>query len=130
MIKPSFIPSPETRQFCDLIRYNSKFTNMLFGEKNHTPNCLTVPTIMPDDVFSDIFEKPSHSITHYIFGFPSMTFDVALFVNKRCKSLIDEMPVAVDGFRHHQLYGCLPLPHGCHICKSFRVIFGFFVILR
>ena len=33
MVKPSFIPSPEIRQLRDLIRYRTKLTNMLTGEK-------------------------------------------------------------------------------------------------
>ena len=37
MIKPSLIPSPEIRQLRDLVRYRTKLTNMLTGEKNgHT----------------------------------------------------------------------------------------------
>ena len=57
MIKPSFIPSPEIRQLRDLIRYRSKLTNMLTGEKNRAQNCLTVSNLKLDDVFSDVFGK-------------------------------------------------------------------------
>ena len=97
MIKPSFIPSPQIRHLRDLIRYRSKLTNMLTGEKNRTHNCLTVSNLKLDDVFSDIFGKSSRSITNYLLDHPGETFDVALFVDGRCKTPIEEIQAAVDG---------------------------------
>lgn len=97
MIKPSFIPSPEIRQLRDLMRYRSKLTNMVTGEKNRAQNCLTVSNLKLDDVFSDVFGKSARSITNYILGHPGETFDVAPFVDKRCKTPIEEIQAAVDG---------------------------------
>ncbi len=97
MIKPSFIPSPEIRQLCDLIRYRIKLTNMLPGGKNRAQNCLTASNLKLDDVFSDVFGKSSRSITNYILDHPGETFDVALFVDGRCKTPIVEIQAAVDG---------------------------------
>ena len=97
MVKPSFIPSPEIRQLRDLIRYRTKLTNMLSGEKNRAQNCLTVSNLKLDDVFSDVFGKSSRSITNYMLDHPGETFDVAPFVDGRCKTPIPEIQAAVDG---------------------------------
>ena len=97
MIKPSFIPSPEIRQLRNLIRYRTKLTNMLTSEKNRAQNCLTVSNLKLDDVFSDVFGKSSRSITNYMLDHPGETFDVAPFVDGRCKTPIAEIQAAVDG---------------------------------
>ena len=97
MIKPSFIPPAEIRHLRDLVRYRFKLTCMLAGEKNRAQNCLTVSNLKLDDVLSDVFGKSSRSITEYILAHPGETFDVASFVNRRCKTPIEEIQAAVDG---------------------------------
>ena len=97
MIKPSFIPPPAIRHLRDLIRYRTKLTNMLTSEKNRALNCLTVSNMKLDDVFSDVFGKSSKSITEYILAHPGKKFDVAPFVDKRCKTPVDLIQDAVDG---------------------------------
>ena len=97
MIKPSFIPPPDIRQLRDLLRYRFKLTCCLTGEKNRAQNCLTVSNLKLDDVFSDVFGKSALSITKYILEHPGEQFDVAPFVDKRCKSPIEEIQAAVDG---------------------------------
>ena len=97
MIKPSFIPPAQIRQLRDLMRYRFKLTNMLAGEKNRAQNCLTVSNLKLDDVFSDVFGKSSRSITEYILAHPGEKFDVASFVDRRCKTPIEEIQMAVDG---------------------------------
>jgi hypothetical protein len=97
MIKPSFIPPAIIRQLRDLMRYRSKLTNCLTGEKNRAKNCLTVSNLKLDDVFSDVFGKSARSITEYILAHPGETFDVTPFVDGRCKHPIDEIQAAVDG---------------------------------
>jgi len=97
MIKPSFIPPPDIRQLRDLLRYHRKLTNMETGEKNRAQNCLTVSNLKLDDVFSDVFGKSSLSITKYMLDHPGESFDVSPFVDKRCKTPIEEIQAAVDG---------------------------------
>ncbi len=97
MIKPSFIPPADIRQLRDLMRYRSKLTNMLTGEKNRAQNCLTVSNLKLDDVFSDVFGKSARSITEYILDHPGESFDVTPFVSKKCKHPIAEIQAAVDG---------------------------------
>ena len=97
MIKPSFIPPAEIRHLRDLVRYRFKLTNMLTGEKNRAQNCLTVSNLKLDDVFSDVFGKSSRSITEYILAHPGETVDVTPFVDRRCKTPIEEIQAAVDG---------------------------------
>jgi len=97
MIKPSFIPPPDIRQLRDLIRYRFKLTNILTGEKNRAHNCLTVSNLKLDDVFSDIFGKSARSLTGYILEHPGEQFDVAPFIDGRCKRSIEEIQAAVDG---------------------------------
>jgi transposase len=97
MIKPSFIPPAEIRHLRDLVRYRFKLTCMLAGEKNRAQNCLTVSNLKLDDVFSDVFGKSSRSITEYILSHPGESFDVTPFVNRRCKTPIEEIQAAVDG---------------------------------
>ena len=97
MIEPSFIPPPDIRQLRDLMRYRMKLTNMLTSEKNRARNCLTVSNLKLDDVFSDVFGKPSRSIIQHIWAHPGETFDVAPFVDRRCKHPIEEIQAAVDG---------------------------------
>ena len=97
MVKPSFIPPPDIRQLRDLMRYRGKLTNMLTGEKNRALNCLTVSNLKLDDVFSDVFGKSSRSIIGYILKHPGETFNVAPFVDRRCKHPVAEIQAAVDG---------------------------------
>lgn len=97
MIKPSFIPPPAIRHLRDLVRYRVKLTNMLAGEKNRAQNCLTVSNLKLDDVFSDVFGKSARSITEYILDHPGEHFDVAQFVDRRCKAPLSEIQAAVDG---------------------------------
>ena len=97
MIKPSFIPPADIRHLRDLVRYRVKLTNCLTGEKNRAQNCLTVSNLKLDDVFSDVFGKSARSITNFILEHPGEYFDVAPFVDKRCKRSIDEIQAAVDG---------------------------------
>ena len=70
---------------------------MITGEKNRAQNCLTVSNLKLDDVFSDVFGKSSRSITEYILEYPGDLFDVTPFVDKRCKTPIEEIQTAVDG---------------------------------
>lgn len=102
MIKPSFIPPPDIRQLRDLMRYRRKLTNMLTGEKNRALNCLTVSNLKLDDVFSDVFGKSSRSIIGYILEHPGETFDVSPFVDRRCKTPVEEIQAAVDGAISHE----------------------------
>ena len=97
MIKSSFIPPPDIRQLRDLVRYRGKLTNCLTGEKNRAQNCLTVSNLKLDDVFSDVFGKSARSITEYILAHPGESFDVAPFIDKRCKHPLEEIQAAVDG---------------------------------
>jgi len=102
MIKPSFIPPPDIRHLRDLVRYRFKLTNCLTGEKNRAQNCLTVSNLKLDDVFSDVFGKSARSITNYILEHPGEQFDVAPFVDKRCKHPTEEIQAAVDGSIAHE----------------------------
>ena len=97
MIRPSFIPPANIRHLRDLMRYRFKLTNMITGEKNRAQNCLTVSNLKLDDVFTDVFGKSSMSITKYILDHPGESFDVAQFVDRRCKTPIDVIQDAVDG---------------------------------
>ncbi len=102
MIKPSFIPPCDIRQLRDLMRYRGKLTNCLTGEKNRAQNCLTVSNLKLDDVFSDVFGKSARSITEYILSHPGEPFDVAPFVDRRCKHPLEEIQAAVDGAISHE----------------------------
>ena len=70
---------------------------MITSEKNRAHNCLTVSNFKLDEVFSDIFGKSARSITEQILQHPGETFDVAPFVDRRCKTPIEEIQAAVDG---------------------------------
>ena len=65
--------------------------------KNRAQNCLTVSNLKLDDVFSDVFDKSSHSITEQILQHPGEKFDVSPFVHRHCKNPIEEIQAAVDG---------------------------------
>lgn len=96
MINPSFIPPTDIRQLRDLVRYRFKLSCMITGEKNRAQNCLTVSNLKLDDVFSDVFGKSSRSITEYMLAHPGEIFDVAPFVDRRCKTPMEEIQAAVD----------------------------------
>jgi len=49
------------------------------------------------DVFSDVFGKSSRSIIQHILDHPGEQFDVAPFINYRCKHSVEEIQAAVDG---------------------------------
>lgn len=102
MIKPSFVPPADIRHLRDLMRYRTKLTNILTGEKNRALNCLTVSNLKLDDVFSDVFGKSSRSITEYMLAHPGESFDVSPFVDGRCKHPLEEIQAAVDGAISHE----------------------------
>lgn len=60
-------------------------------------NWLTVSNLKLDDIFSDVFGKSARSITACILYHPGEAFDVAHFVDRRCKTPISEIQAAVDG---------------------------------
>ena len=97
MIRPSFIPPADIRHLRDLMRYRSKLTNMITGEKNRALNCLTVSNLKLDDVFSDVFGKSARAITEHILAHPGESFDVSPFIHHRCKTPVEEIQAAVDG---------------------------------
>ena len=79
------------------MRYRTKLTNMLTSEKNRALNCLTVSNLKLDDVFSNVFGKSSRSIVQHILEHPGEQFDVAPFLDRRCKHSVEEVQAAVDG---------------------------------
>lgn len=97
LVSGSFIPPADIRQLRDLMRYRNKLTNFSTGEKNRAQNCLTVSNIKLDDVFSDVFGKSASAITEQILEHPGEAFDVAPFVDGRCKTPIEEIQASIDG---------------------------------
>lgn len=97
LVSGSFIPPPEIRQLRDLMRYRNKLTNFSVGEKNRAQNCLTVSNIKLDDVFTDVFGKSASAITEHLLQHPGESFDVAPFVDRHCKTPIEEIQASVDG---------------------------------
>lgn len=102
MVNPSFIPPPDIRQLRNLMRYRSKLTNIMTSEKNRALNCLTVSNLKLDDVFSDVFGKSSRSVIRYILEHPGETFQVAPFIDRRCKHPVEEIQAVIDGTISHQ----------------------------
>ena len=96
LLNGSFIPPADIRQLRDLVRYHFKLTCVTTGEKNRAQNCLTVSNIKLDDVFSDVFGKSASAITARLLE-NNEPFDVAPFVDRRCKKSIGEIQAAVDG---------------------------------
>jgi len=97
LVNGSFIPPADIRQLRDLVRYHFKLTSYTSGEKNRAQNCLTVSNIKLDDVFSNVFGKSAAAITSQLLERPGETFDVAPFVDRRCKTPIEEIQASVDG---------------------------------
>ena len=96
-IKASFIPPPDIRALRSIMRYRAKLSNAIVAEKNRAQNCLTVSNIKLDSVFTDSFGKSSLAIIGELLGSPNTFFDVAPFVDKRCKSSIEKIQAAIDG---------------------------------
>jgi transposase len=97
LVRGSFIPPNDIRQLRDLCRYWCKLTAYMTGEKNRAQNCLTVSNFKLDDVFSNVFGKSASAITSYLLAHPGEAFDVAPFVDGRCKTPIAKIQEAVDG---------------------------------
>ena len=97
MVKPFFISPKDICELRDLVRYCFKLTGMIIGEKKRAHNCLTVSYLKLDDGFSDIFGISSRYITEYILQHPEETFDVTPFVDRRCKTSVEEIQAAVGG---------------------------------
>lgn len=86
-----------TRHLRDLVRYRFKLTCMITGEKNRAQNCFTVSNLKLNDVFSDVLGEYSRFITEQLPAHPRNFFDMASFVDSRCKAPIEEIQAAVDG---------------------------------
>jgi transposase len=97
LVSGSFIPPFQVRQLRDLTRYRVKLTNFSTGEKNRAQNCLTVSNIKLDDVFSDLFGKSASAIVEQLLLCPDGGFDVAPFIDRRCKAAPEKVQQAVDG---------------------------------
>ena len=97
LVRGSFIPPEGIRQLRDLCRYWMKLTWCASGEKNRAQNCLTVSNLKLDSVFSNVFGKSASAIVSYMLEHPGEAFNVAPFVDGRCRSSIEEIQAAVDG---------------------------------
>ena len=97
LVRGSFIPPEGIRQLRDLCRYWMKLTWCATGEKNRAQNCLTVSNFKLDSVFSNVFGKSASAIVSHLLEHPGEAFDVAPFVNSRCKTPIPQIQEAVDG---------------------------------
>ena len=97
LVRGSFIPPEGIRQLRDLCRYWMKLTWCATGEKNRAQNCLTVSNFKLDSVFSNVFGQSASAIIDFMLEHPGEKFNVAPFVNYRCKSPIEEIQAAVDG---------------------------------
>lgn len=97
LVRGSFIPPKDIRQLRDLCRYWVKLSSYMTGEKNRAQNCLTVSNFKLDDVFSNVFGKSASAITTQLLEHPGEQFDVAPFVDGRCKTPIAQIQEAVDG---------------------------------
>lgn len=97
LVRGSFIPPPDIRQLRDLCRYWCKLTSYMTGEKNRAQNCLTVSNFKLDGVFSNVFGKSASAIIDHLLEFQGEPFDVAPFVDGRCKTPIAQIQEAVDG---------------------------------
>jgi len=98
LVSGSFIPPAIVRQLRDLMRYRCKLTNYTTGEKNRAQNCLTTSNIQLDHAFSDVFGKSATSILNYLLEHPDeKDFDVTPFVDRRCKTPIEEIQLSIDG---------------------------------
>jgi len=97
LVRGSFIPPEDIRQLRDLCRYWQKLVWCSSGEKNRAQNCLTVSNFKLDSVFSNVFGKSASAIIDYMLEHPGEAFDVAPFVDGRCKSPIEDIQAAADG---------------------------------
>jgi transposase len=103
LVSGSFIPPAKIRELRDLMRYRSKLTNYTTGEKNRAQNCLTTSNIQLDHAFSDVFGKSATSILNHILAHPDQPdFDVTQFVDRRCKTPIQEIQLSIDGVISHE----------------------------
>jgi len=96
LLNGSFIPPSDIRQLRDLVRYHTKLTSYMTGEKNRAQNCLTVSNIKLDDVFSDVFGKAASTITERLLE-NNEPFDVKPYLTKGIKASPEEIQAAVDG---------------------------------
>jgi transposase len=97
LVRGSFIPPEDIRQLRDLCRYWAKLTYITTGEKNRAQNCLTASNFKLDDVFNDVFGKSAAAIIDQLLINMGEPFDVAPFVDRRCKTPVDVIQTAVDG---------------------------------
>ena len=103
LVSGSFIPPAKIRELRDLLRYRSKLTNYTTGEKNRAQNCLTVSNIQLDHAFSDVFGKSATAILNYLLEHPEeKNFDVTPFIDRRCKTPVEEIQLAIDGSISHE----------------------------
>jgi transposase len=101
LVSGSFIPPAIIRQLRDLMRYRFKLTNYKTGEKNRAQNCLTTSNIQLDHAFSDVFGKSATAILNHLLEHPGEIFDVAPFIDRRCKTPVEEIQLSIDGNISH-----------------------------
>lgn len=98
LVAGSFIPPKDIRQLRDLMRYRSKLTSFITGEKNRAQNCLTVSNIQLSSVVSDVFGKSSASIIDHLLNNPMDTkFDFLPMLHGSMKKNAEDIGLAIDG---------------------------------
>jgi len=98
LVSGSFIPPADIRELRDLMRYRIKLTSYTTGEKNRAQNCLTTSNIQLDHAFSDVFGKSATAILDHMLSHPdNLNFDVSPFVDRRCKTPIEEIQLSIEG---------------------------------
>jgi hypothetical protein len=98
LVSGSFIPPAPIRELRDLLRYRAKLTNYITGEKNRAQNSLTSSNIQLGHAFSDVFGKSATAILDHLLKHPEdKNFNVAPFVDRRCKTPTEEIQLAIDG---------------------------------
>lgn len=103
LVSGSFIPPATIRELRDLMRCRFKLTNYTTGEKNRAQNCMTTSNIQLDHAFSDVFGKSATAILNYLLEHPDEeNFDVTPFVDRRCKTPIEEIQLSIDGTISHE----------------------------
>jgi hypothetical protein len=97
LVRSSFIPSPDIRQFRDLCRYYVKLTSFVSSEKNRAQNCLTVCNFKLDDVFTDVFGKSATRVLDALLEHGNGNFELDGLLSGKCKSSPEKVRAALDG---------------------------------
>ncbi len=97
LVRASFVPPPDVRVLCDLVRHRKALVGTLAAERNRTLKLLESAGIKLAGVMSDVFGVSGMLMLRALAEGRSAPAEMADLAKRRLRSKIDRLALALDG---------------------------------